>query len=422
MVTGIDQNSEILIIGAGCFGLSTAYHLLKRGFAHITVLDSASELPAPEAASTDMNKVVRSAYSDMFYAQLARDAIAAWKDAEEWGDIYHESGVLVLLDRTDSYSDQAYNNEISLGARIEPLKDAAALRSVFPPDVETCSFEERSGYLNRDGGWANSSQGIVRMLQKVTTLGGAVVPGKHVVRLLKEVGKTIGVECSDGSQYRANLVVLSAGAWTAAAFPDLHLGGMCKATGQSVGKIQLTPEEAAVYRDNPVYLDFNDFYAFPPNDQNIVKCAIHARGYTHMQDTSDGAVSAPIFVDSNGKQQSRVPKLALEELRESLRRAYPALGAKPWYTDSPDEDWVIGFHPTDPQVMLATAGSGHAYKFLPVIGRLVADAIQGILPADLVQKFALDRMRNDVTESRSGSNVRELDLQQMCTEADFVPS
>jgi glycine/D-amino acid oxidase-like deaminating enzyme len=32
------------------------------------------------------------------------------------------------------------------------------------------------------------------------------------------------------------------------------------------------------------------------------------------------------------------------------------------YNDSPDGDWVIGKHPSDDSIILATAGSGHAYK------------------------------------------------------------
>lgn len=47
---------KILIVGAGCFGLSTAYHLLKRGYQNITVIDRSPVLPAPDAASTDINK------------------------------------------------------------------------------------------------------------------------------------------------------------------------------------------------------------------------------------------------------------------------------------------------------------------------------------------------------------------------------
>ena len=50
------HDSQILIVGAGCFGLSTAYHLLKRGYKNITMIDRAAALPAADAASTDINK------------------------------------------------------------------------------------------------------------------------------------------------------------------------------------------------------------------------------------------------------------------------------------------------------------------------------------------------------------------------------
>ena len=37
MVYGKDKT--ILVVGSGCFGISTAYHLLKRGFKNVTVVD-----------------------------------------------------------------------------------------------------------------------------------------------------------------------------------------------------------------------------------------------------------------------------------------------------------------------------------------------------------------------------------------------
>ena len=101
------SDSPIVIVGAGCFGLSTAYHLLKRGFTDVTVLDRAEALPARDAASNDLNKsrgklpmppllrfvyfaVVRSSYPDDFYTAFAQDALKAWKDESEWGNHYHE--------------------------------------------------------------------------------------------------------------------------------------------------------------------------------------------------------------------------------------------------------------------------------------------------------------------------------------------
>lgn len=51
-------DSNIVIVGAGVFGLSTAEHLLKRGYTNITILDRSEVLPAPDAASCDINKGV----------------------------------------------------------------------------------------------------------------------------------------------------------------------------------------------------------------------------------------------------------------------------------------------------------------------------------------------------------------------------
>ena len=52
----MNKDSQILVVGAGCFGLSTAYHLLRRGYTRVTILDRGTILPCPDAASTDLNK------------------------------------------------------------------------------------------------------------------------------------------------------------------------------------------------------------------------------------------------------------------------------------------------------------------------------------------------------------------------------
>ena len=52
----VQKTSKIVIVGAGVFGLSTADHLHQRGYTSITVLDRSEVLPAPDAASCDINK------------------------------------------------------------------------------------------------------------------------------------------------------------------------------------------------------------------------------------------------------------------------------------------------------------------------------------------------------------------------------
>jgi sarcosine oxidase len=48
------------------------------------------------------------------------------------------------------------------------------------------------------------------------------------------------------------------------------------------------------------------------------------------------------------------------------------------YTNTPDEHFVLGLHPAHPNVVVAAGFSGHGFKFVPVIGEILADlAIDG---------------------------------------------
>lgn len=426
----VDKTSDILILGAGCFGASTAYHLLKRGFTSVTVVDRSTVLPAPDGASTDFNRIVRSSYSEPFYARFAREAIAAWKDQSEWDDTYHESGVLVLGTGESSYCDSAYDNDVTMGARITNFSDADGLRSAFPPSIKTSFSETSSGYLNSDGGWANATKGTSLMISKVLALGGRILRGKTAKRLLQGNGRTSGVEFNDGTTIRADLVIVATGSWTASSFPQVQLGDKFIATGQSVATIQLTAEEALKYNDCPVVLDFKSgFYVFPPNDDYILKMAIHAGGYANFEPTpqSTTPISTPRTIGSHGVDGLRIPKAMAKALREHLRAVYPELADKPfsgtrlcWYNDTPDEDWVIGYYPGDQGLMFATGGSGHAFKFLPVIGSLVADAVTDDLDPSLKQRFAFDRKCRAHDLSRS-LTVLPLQESELCTAEDLVP-
>ena len=84
------DKTSVLIVGAGEFGTSTAVSLLRTGkYSKVTVIDRAPVLPAVDAASTDINKVVRWDYSDADYCRLAREAIVEW-NKPEWKGIYHQ--------------------------------------------------------------------------------------------------------------------------------------------------------------------------------------------------------------------------------------------------------------------------------------------------------------------------------------------
>lgn len=51
--------------------------------------------------------------------------------------------------------------------------------------------------------------------------------------------------------------------------------------------------------------------------------------------------------------------------------------------NSPSGDFIIDYHPSQQGLFLATGGSGHGYKFFPVLGDKIVDALEGKLEAEL---------------------------------------
>jgi sarcosine oxidase len=68
-------------------------------------------------------------------------------------------------------------------------------------------------------------------------------------------------------------------------------------------------------------------------------------------------------------------------LLDFLRTRLPALGPKVcaavpcMYTMAPDEHFVLGFAPGDERVVVCSPCSGHGFKFVPVVGEVIADLV-----------------------------------------------
>ena len=47
------------------------------------------------------------------------------------------------------------------------------------------------------------------------------------------------------------------------------------------------------------------------------------------------------------------------------------------FTVTPDGDFVIDFHPDHPELIVASACSGHGFKFAPVLGQHLIELLDG---------------------------------------------
>jgi glycine/D-amino acid oxidase-like deaminating enzyme len=147
--------------------------------------------------------------------------------------------------------------------------------------------------------------------------------------------------------------------------------------------MQLTPEEVARYTELPVYISAKyNLYLFPPFKNGVMRLAALSTGYT-------GVPRLQSDFPTDG-----IPAEAEEHLRRGLREVMPALAKKEffdvrvcWCVDTPDMDFLVTEVPDKEELYVATGGSAHGFKFLPVIGRYIALMVEGRLPREVADKW-----------------------------------
>lgn len=360
---GLNKNDSILIVGAGVFGLSTALELARRGYTNITVIDRFAP-PVPDGSSVDISRIIRIDYADPLYAKMAREAYRGWN--AEYKDFFDPSGYAILSEAPGHpYIEKSKQIIYQAGGKVDEFNNINTLKTVRP--AVQASFASAHGYHNPIGGWANAEGAIQRLAAECSAAGVSFITGpRGTVHSLRMSGSRVsGVNITDGSHISASHVILSTGAWSPRL---LDLSHVASASGQPVGFIQLTPEEAKAMQDIPVIVNLtNGVFAFPPTPgSNILKLARHGFGFAtaHKSQVTGSMVSGPKTAESNAAT-GYLPQDADYGLREGLRQLFPALGDRPWsyrrmcwYTDTPKGDFIVDWHPRFEGLFVASGGAG----------------------------------------------------------------
>ncbi len=347
-----------IVVGAGCFGLTAALELRARRL-DVTVIDL-GPVPHPLAESTDISKVVRIDYgADEDYVELGERAIDGWRrwNARWPRPLFHETGVTFLSRTVMTPGGFEHDSFDLLRRRGHPLErlDAAAIATRFPAYRPGALVD---GYFNPIGGWAESGAVITELADEARRAGVDIREGCAVASIVDD-----GVDLATGASRRAELVVVCAGSWVPRLLPEL--APSLVANGQPVFHVR--PDDPSSFDAHrfPVFgadISRTGFYGFPVVN-GVVKIANHGTGTTITSD------------------DQRVVTAAHEAaLRAFLADTFPALVDAPVvhhrlcvYGDTRDGHFWIARHPHRPNLVVATGGSGHAFKFAPVLGGLIAD-------------------------------------------------
>ncbi len=389
------DRSEILIVGAGIFGTSTAYHLASShpNPSAITVLDRAP-CPSPKAASSDINKIVRADYSSPFYMELAYEAMDAWSNWPILKPFYHRTGWIALDEKGSDLAERIRTNFKNSGRPDESsditLQDVKSRWDGILKGIDTTDYDK--AYLNPSAGWVDASLATEAMMSEAIKKGVRYEIGE-VEELVSSGGNLEGVRTKDGKLYTADKILLATGAWTPSLMSPLEdvldmkeeqkTERQITAAGVCVAAFKLSPDEAEHYGKLPVLIYGARGEMMPPNQERLFKFT-NANTFTNYQTLPSGRkISIPSPTDQSSapeklKEQSmKIIKARLPQILDDER--VPDVWRLCWDVISPDQNQLITQHPepTLSNLYFATAGSFHSWKFLPTIGKYVVNVLKG---------------------------------------------
>lgn len=358
---------DVIVIGGGIFGATAAVELQRRG--HLVRLLDPGPLPNPAASSTDISKIIRMDYgSDEFYMDLMETALEGWRAwNEQWPiPLYHETGFLILTRsplESGTFEGDSYAMLQSRGHRPERL-EAADLRQRFPAWSGTAVID---GYFNPEAGWVESARALAQILRQAEAEGVEVDQGESARAIERQGERLTGIRTSSGL-ISADTVVLAAGAWSGELLPPLR--DKVWPVGQPVFHFR-APDihefQAPSFLPWAVDIAETGWYGFPALDDGTLKVANHGPG-SRVHPSERSKVPAGEEARFRGFFTDHLPALV----------DAPSIGSRLcFYADSWDGNFYIDSVPEYEGLTLATGGSGHGLKFAPILGKLIADVVEG---------------------------------------------
>ena len=370
---------HVVVVGAGAFGGWTALYLLRTG-ARVTLVDAWGP-GHTRASSGGETRVIRHAYSDRRYVELAQRSLVLWREwASAWQrPLFHETGVLFLRQEghAAAFIEQATGHLVAADVPHETL-DAAEIAARYP-QLDTAGLA--GGLFEPTAGYLLARRACDAVAEAVQATGGELLiatarPGPMRSGVMKTV------ILNDGRELGADSFVFACGPWLGSLFPELLAAGL-KVTRQEVYYFG-TPagDRRYVPPALPVWAVFGErlWYGIPGGER---------RGFKLADDTH-----GPAFEPTAGNR--RVDDDGVRRARAFVGERFPGLAEAPFtggrvcqYTNTPDGDFIVDRHPEAGNLWLVGGGSGHGFKHGPALGELVAAQVLDRQPA--TPEFGLAR-------------------------------
>lgn len=363
---------DVIVIGLGGMGSAATYSLAARGQ---RVLGIEQFTPAhPLGSSHGGTRIVRKAYFEKpDYVPLLIRAYQLWDElsAACGAQLFTRCGAL-MIGRPDSAVVAGTLVSARRWSLPHEVLDPAGLRARYP---QFALPEDQLAVYEADAGFVNPEVSVLANLE-LAAAAGAELRFETVVEQMEVAADGVRL-VAGGEHLQAPRVVVATGAWAG------RLGGLdgypIKVQRQTVH--WLRPRTSAADFDPerfPVYMwslpvtagaERLEVYGFPhqPGDEGVKAALYHDWLDVDVDpDTVRRTVSESEFRTLQQLLAQTLPDLAGECVTSQVCL----------YPGTPDDDFVLGVSPgSSGRVVLALGFSGHGFKFVPVVGEIVADLV-----------------------------------------------
>ncbi|WP_405099348.1 N-methyl-L-tryptophan oxidase [Oceanobacillus sp. FSL H7-0719] len=354
-------DADYAVVGLGSMGSFAFWQLAKR---NKRVIGFEQYTPGhDQGAGHGETRIFRTAYGEgVEYVPLLQQARSLWQEfqTEAGIEIYTENKGTMFGPIGDAFIETV---EESVHTYKLPHKKFSAeeAKQAYPQikfkDNHKIICEEYAGFVRPE-------LAIETAVKQGVKLGGTAYT-EHPVTAIEtdENGVLISV---NEKQFRVKKVIVSAGGWTNSLLPQLNLP--LELERQVLVWYDAKKPELFTQDKFPIFsrvVNGEGFYGFPTLDGKTVKVAIHHGG--------GDIIHHPNEVEREIHQRD------LDKVTELVKEYFPDLKPEPvkaktcFYTNTPDEHFIIGEAPSLSNVILLGPMAGHGFKFAPVIGKIGAD-------------------------------------------------
>jgi len=359
---------DVVVVGAGSTGSTTAYYLAREGF-RVLVVDSRGVAQGMTAYSLGL---VRSYYTNEDVARMSHYSHEFFMNfSKEFGvNVFTKTGLLVI-GNNEANMRAIHDMLRKIGARIR-LMGGGEIRELLDAEV----LDGELGIYEEDAGYADTGLYTNTIMRRAMELGVEFVIDD--ARALIKNNEVRGIELvKSHDTIRAEHYVMATGVWTPKVLPQLNL---------PIRNIIERIVRVDTGRSLPNVFDYvNNFYIRPEGSSNALMGLLYPPEDVWQDPDAFNPLTAP-SLDYSLNLMERAAKRFRWFEGAKLMGGWQGL-----YDVTPD--WMPIIDEPIKKLILCVGLSGHGFKLAPAFALMITEIIKYGESRTFRNAFALDRFR-----------------------------